>query len=45
MVSSLPRPVLFQDQDRFFKNHQIINPRTKKRFLSEKKPAGYAGFA
>jgi len=33
----ITRPRIFQDQDRFFKNHQIINPRPqKKRFLTQK---------
>jgi len=36
-VMPRPRPwPLFQDQDRFFKDHQIINQRTQKRSLTEK---------
>jgi len=40
---SRPRP-LFQDQDRFFKDHQIINPRPQKMFPNRKNQASYAGF-
>jgi len=44
-VRSRPRP-LFQDQDRFFKDHQIIKPRPQKiRSLTEKKQANYDGFS
>jgi len=39
-----PRP-LFQDQDRFIKDHQIINPSPQKTFPYRKNQANsYAGF-
>jgi len=46
-VRPRPRP-LFQDQDRFFEDHQIINSRPQKTFPYRKNQASdasYAGFA
>jgi len=43
-VRKRPRP-RFHDQDRFFKDHQIINPRPQKMSHYGKNQASYAGFS
>jgi len=35
----------FKTKTAFFKDHQIINPRSQKRYLTEKNQASYTGFA